>query len=355
MSRFDAPETNPPRAGRAGSRAALAVLVLAGAIATATPASADNRLLVGMGDSYSTGAGIPPVDPGGTVGGADQCVRSPAAYPMVAADELGFAGQNVACGGAVLSDFTAPSRRGAPPQVSAIGDADVIAFTMGGNDVGGPGGVLESSRSVASMAAFAASVEALGPQLVAAYLDVQGAAPAAGVYVLGYPDIVPDTQQALESCLGARAAGLTASDIHHNVDLLNAVIADAAARTGAVFVATTPSFAGHEMCTNDAYANAPEEPAPASPGGGLHPNEAGHLAMAAALIGAIGGTDQPSPPPATPGPENPPATGPSPIPGPVLSPQERAAARAVAAALLERIRATGLGLGRAPVRFGGPS
>lgn len=352
-TRLDPTDPHSHDRGRSVGRAALAVLVLAGALATTIPASADARLLVGMGDSYTTGGGVP----GGVdqSSGLDPCTQSLGSYPLVAAEELGFAGQNVACGGAVLSDFTTVSHRGAPPQTAGIGNADVIAFTMGGNDVGGPGGVLESSRTAAPMAAFAASVDALRPQLVAAYLDVQRAAPAAEIYVLGYPDIVPITQQALDACLGARAAGLIAPDIHHNVDLLNAAIADAATSAGAEFVATTPSFAGHEMCTNDAYANAPEDRAPASPGGAMHPNELGHLAMAAALIGAIGGTGQPTPPPGPPGLQTPPVIGPAPSPGPGLTSQERAAARAIAAALLDRIRATGLGSGGGPFRYGGPS
>lgn len=319
--------------------AVVAALVLIGGIANATPAQADGRLLIGMGDSYSTAAGIPPVDQS-----SGQCQRSAAAYPLVAAAELGFDGQNVACGGAVVADFTTPSRRGEPPQISGIADADVIAFTMGGNDVGGPNGVLDSSRSSASMAGFAAAVAVLAPRLVAAYADVQRAAPAAEVFVLGYPDIVPHTQEALEACLGAGAQGLDADLIHRSVGLLNAAIADAAASAAAVFVDTTPSFAGHEMCTAEPYANAPGDRASAWPGGALHPNELGHLALAADLVAAIGGFElrtspvTPTPPRIDPPIAAPPVGGPLDIPIPVLTPQERATALAILAALLNRIR-----------------
>lgn len=344
--------TGSPRRRRAALAAGLTGLVLTVITAATTPADAapataepGPRLLVGLGDSYSTGGWIPPADTSSWL-----CNRSLHAYPLVAADELGFDGENRACGGAVLTDFTHPSRRGAPPQTADIADADILAWTMGGNDVGGPGGVLDSGADAASMTRFAAQVEALTPRLVAAYADVQRAAPRAQMYVLGYPDIVPRTQQALNACLGARAAGLDAADIHASVALLNAAIADAAATAGATFVDTTASFAGHEMCTATPYANAPDELAPTSPGGGMHPNELGHLVMAADLIAAIGGpppppvTDPPVPappvdPPVVPAP---PAGGPPPIPGPPvlgpLSPQERAAARAVALALQQRIR-----------------
>ncbi len=309
--------------------ATLAALVMSGVIATATPARADTRLLVGMGDSYSTGAGIPPEEPA-----AGDCQRSTAAYPLVAAAELGFTGHNVACGGAVLADFTATSRRGAPPQIEGVAGADLIAFTIGGNDVGGPGGVLDASRTTASMTSFAATVEALIPQLLASYIEVAQAAPGARIYALGYPDIVPRTQDELQTCLGPRAAGLSAAGIHHNVELLNAAIADAAASAGAVFVDITTGFTGHEMCSAQPYANAPDEHVPASPGAAMHPNQLGHLAMAAALLAAVGGPD-PLPPPARPGRSEPPTTPPPPMPG--LTAQERAAARASAQALLDRL------------------
>lgn len=343
--------------------AIIVALVLIGMTASATPAQAAAPLLIGMGDSYTTGAGIPPVDESSGL-----CQRSARAYPLVAADELGFDGQNMACGGAVLADFSTPSRRGAPPQITNVAGANVIAFTIGGNDVGGPDGVLDSSRSGASMADFAASVDALAPQLLAAYTDVQRAAPRAQIFVLGYPDIVPRTQERLRACLGARGLGLTADNIHRSIGRLNAAIAAAAATAGAVFVDTTPSFVGHEMCTAQPYANAPQERAPASAGGAMHPNELGHMMMAAALIAAIGGSNQPGarpgPPPGRPIPGPPIPVPPIPVPpivGPPimaipLTPEERAVVQAIAEALLDRIRETvdrlGLNQPRLP---GGPT
>ena len=259
----------------------VAVILVAG-IGTATPAAANQALLIGMGDSYSTGAGIPPTEIG-----AGGCERSARAYSMVTAELLGFDGQNVACGRAVLADITSTSSSGSPLQTTGIAAADFVAFTMGGNDVGGPRGILEAARTEASRAKFAADVDALLPRLVTAYTEVARAAPSAEIFVLGYPDIMPQTQQALDACLGARVAGLAAANIHHNIELLNSAIADAAAAAGSVFVDTTWTFAGHEMCTEEPFANAPDDPAPAYPGTQMHPNELGHLAMAADLMIAI--------------------------------------------------------------------
>lgn len=291
-----------------------------------------SRLLVGMGDSYSTGGWIPPVDPSSGL-----CNRSLHAYPLVAADALGVDGRSVACGGAVVADLTAHNtKRGTPPQVAGIGEADIVTLTIGGNDVGGPGGVLESGASADTSAAFAAQVDALRPRLVTGYRDVLAAAPHAQLYVLGYPDIAPGTQQAFDACLGERAAGLDAGAVHANVALLNAAIADAAAAAGAVFVDTTASFAGHEMCAEVAYANAPGDRTPASPGGGMHPNELGHLAMAADLLDTIAAA---GPPAAAPPAADPPVVGPPPVPGPPWTAADRAAARAAAAVLRQLITA----------------
>ena len=119
------------------------------------------------------------------------------------------------------------------------------------------------------------------------------------------------------------------------MDLLNATIADAAAEAGAAFVETSTSFAGHEMCTPDAYANAPSDPAPASAGAVMHPNELGHLVMAADLLAAIDAPD-PRATPSGPGTDPPPA---APTVQPSgLSRPERAAARAIVEELLGRLR-----------------
>jgi len=324
------PAARPARRRPAAIAAFLAATILT-ALPTAAaagpapaPATADvPRLLVGMGDSYSTGAGIRPADPT-----AGQCHRSLRAYPLLAASELGYAGRNVACGGARLGDLTISTRPGVPPQIAGIAGADLVAVTIGGNDVGGPGGVLQSSADAAAMVSFTAAVHALGPQLIAGYTAIRRAAPGAELYVLGYPDIVPDTQRQLTDCLGPTAAGLDAAGIHTNIALLNTTIADAAASTGARFVPTTPAFAGHEMCTERAYANAPGDWAAPSPGGGLHPNALGHLAMAAALADAIATVD----------PTDPPVIAPPPVAGPP-APSWTAAERAAAAELRQQILA----------------
>jgi len=55
---------------------------------------------------------------------------------------------------------------------------------------------------------------------------------------------------------------------------LNAVLAQGAQTFG--FGVVDPSFAGHELCTQDPYVQGPADPAP------LHPNAAGELAIALA-------------------------------------------------------------------------
>lgn len=265
------------------------------------PAGADpptRLLLVGMGDSYTTGAGIPPAE-----ASSAHCRRSQRAYPSVAAEALGMSGRNVACGGAVVADLTAPPRPGVPAQIAGLAGADVAAMTIGGNDVGGPRGVLDSGSSDRAMAQFGTDVQALVPRLQEGLAAVQAAAPRARLFVLGYPDIMPRRQRAFAQCLGALAAGLDVSAVHSSVYRLNEAVRRAAASVGAIFVDTSASFVGHEMCAPTPYANAPGRRS-AHPGGGLHPNELGQLAMAAdlaaAITGSAGGPPEGPNPPADP-------------------------------------------------------
>lgn len=274
--------------GRRIAATVVAVGVVGVLTASTAEAAPPLRQLVGLGDSYTTGIGIPPSD-------GSSCGRSTRAYPLAAARALGAAGRSVACGGAVVADLTAPGRSGEPAQVDGLGGADLVALTIGGNDVGGPHGVLDSAASPAAMAQFAAAVRALGPRLTDALVAIRRAAPDATLYILGYPDVMPRTDRALADCLGARAAGLAAAAVHASIEDLNQVVRSAATTAGAVFVDPAAAFAGHEMCTPTPYANPPNRPA-AWAGAALHPNVLGHRALAAELVAAIAGQVGTTPP-----------------------------------------------------------
>lgn len=258
--------------------------MVVGVLAVNAPAAASRTVLVSLGDSYSAGIGVTPFEVG-----SEPCLRSEHAYAMVAAAELGFDGRSVACGGAVTADLTHRDEHGEAPQIDGIGDADYIAFTMGGNDVGGPVGVLTSTFSSTRSDDFAARVRDLGPLLAAGYAAVRDAAPRATIFVLGYPDSLPRNQAGMTECFRPIGGFLDVIEAHDNVTRLNDAVATAAASAGIIYLDTTDTFAGHEMCTARPYANGIGGQ-PDSPGASLHPNELGHQVLADLLVAAIART-----------------------------------------------------------------
>lgn len=274
--------------------AALSFIAVTGSGAAAS-AEGGAPLLIGMGDSYTAGIGIPPLDPT-----SELCERSLAAYPMLAATQLGYDGRSVACGGADLADLTSESRRGSPPQIADIAAADVVAMTVGGSDVYGPYGLIYAGTSAAGAASYAAHIEELRPQLLSTFTAVRQAAPQATVYVLSYPDVLPPSQTAFLECWGPLGNVLDATAMHQALSLLNAAIADTAVAAGVTLLDTTALFAGHEMCSADPYANSAGDPSPEYPGPGMHPNAHGHQVLAAALADTVRRSEQAGPTPTDP-------------------------------------------------------
>lgn len=266
----------------------LLIVGMTGTIPAVAQSPTPDRLLIGMGDSYTAGPGITPYEPSSV---ESHCNRSMDSYPFLAAEALAIAGKSVACGGAVTADFTSVGRKGEPAQASQIAEASYIAFTIGGNDVGGPKGVIQAATTRQSEVAFGRAVAALQATLVKTYKAVLAGAPRARVFVMGYPDIFPVDQQTFQRCLGSAAGGVRAADVHNNVNTLNQAIRKASAAAGVTFVSNSESFTGHDMCSSDPYATAPGGVVQAGPrrGGALHPNAVGHQVMAANLVAAIKG------------------------------------------------------------------
>ena len=102
------------------------------------------------------------------------------------------------------------------------------------------------------------------------------AAPDAHVVVVGYPRLFSPEHGPY---LGASAAEQVA--LNEGADLLNAVIAEAAAEHGFQFVDVTKRFEGHGVNSPDTWLLGPLDP------GAFHPNAAGYQAYTAALTAAI--------------------------------------------------------------------
>jgi lysophospholipase L1-like esterase len=191
---------------------------------------------VALGDSYSSGVGA-----GSTSG---SCGQSPNAFPKLWAVANSVASfRFAACGGARTGDVISG-------QLSSLSAATtLVSITIGGNDVGYSSilqtCVLKSTTSCVN-AVSAGEKYATGtlPRLLDATLaGIRAHAPNAKVVVLDYPDFY---DLSARFCIGLSGADHQALDAGINV--LDGVIAAAAARNGDKFAEVRAVFSGHELC-----------------------------------------------------------------------------------------------------------
>ncbi|POX48086.1 lipase [Streptomyces sp. Ru71] len=234
--------------------ATAAALSFTAAPAHATPAPLN---YVALGDSYSAGSGVLPVDLTNLL-----CLRSTANYPHVIADRTGARLTDVTCGGAQTKDFSQAQYPGTAPQLDAVGaDTDLVTLTIGGNDNNtfinavvscGTAGVLSGGKGSPCKDKYGTSfddqIEAnTYPALKAALAGVRAKAPHARVAALGYPWIVPETYD--PSCFVKLP--LAEGDVPYLREIqshLNAVVARAARETGAAYVDFGEASEGHDAC-----------------------------------------------------------------------------------------------------------
>ncbi|MEZ0069359.1 lysophospholipase L1-like esterase [Streptacidiphilus sp. MAP12-20] len=249
---------------RARARRMAAVAVAAATVsglALAVPAQASSAAglnYVALGDSYSAGSGVLPVDFSAPL----ECARSTANYPHDLAASTGAQLTDVTCGGAQTKDFAGSQYPGVAPQLNALSDStDLVTLTIGGND--------NNTFISAILACGSAGVVTLGfghpceslygstfddqidnntyPALVAALNAVKAKAPNARVAIIGYPWIVPS--QAVWGCFAKMP--IASGDIPYLRELeghLNAAVQRAADATGATFVDMAAASDGHDAC-----------------------------------------------------------------------------------------------------------
>ncbi|MFF5106522.1 SGNH/GDSL hydrolase family protein [Streptomyces sp. NPDC000134] len=214
---------------------------------------------VALGDSYSAGSGVLPVDLSNLL-----CLRSTANYPHVIAAGTGARLDDVTCGGAQTKDFTEAQYPGVPPQTDALdAGTDLVTLTIGGNDNGtfinavtacGSAGLLSGGKGSPCKdkngSTFTDQIETnTYPALKAALRDVRAKAPGARVAALGYPWITPATAD--PSCFAKLP--IAAGDIPYLRDIqahLNAAVKRAAEETGAVYVDFSQVSEGHDACAD---------------------------------------------------------------------------------------------------------
>ena len=227
--------------------------------------------IVGMGDSYTSGLGVRPY-----VGNA-KCYRSASAYPLLAANDLGYAGRNVACAGADTQDV-ATDYNGESSQIGQLNDPDWVVMTVGSNNANLSGAILQDEVSATTVLSRIPKVsKAVENTLV----SVQKAAPNAEVILVNHPDVLPESTAAL-SCLGDKASKVDLVNMHKAFTQFNAALKTAAMNAKAIYVDTAPVFAGHDVCASDSwFTGIDDADAP------FHLNLAGNQQVANLVVAAI--------------------------------------------------------------------
>lgn len=275
----------------------LAALLVA-TTGNAAPVHADEPAplrYVNLGDSYSAGAGVTPLDPTAPL----LCFRAQDNFAQVIARTIGTRVTDVSCSSADTRHFSTAQYFGVPPQLNAVrADTQLVTMTIGGNDGGVFIGSILTCATLGALtlglgspcqdlwgAAFHRTLEnRTYPNVRNALTLVRAKAPHARIAVVGYPWTVPATG----GC--SPAMPLTRADttfLHEFQAHANAVIARAAAEVGAVFVDMSVVSAGRDAC-------APASVRWVEPALGsrqflpVHPNALGEAAMAARTMAVLG-------------------------------------------------------------------
>jgi lysophospholipase L1-like esterase len=242
-----------------------------------------------MGDSYSSGEGVPAYVGGSSVydnPSNDNCDRSYAAasavleqdMPLILGVEQQIDRQFIACSGAVTKNLDTTSGQNGELSQSdeqtgieaVLGQPDLVTLTIGGNDIGFKDIVQNCitwhALNVVTLGAYPSCSQqplyiqgvTLGIQVAEleiehAYRTIAGkAGPNASILVSDYPQIFP-ASGAAQSCPGL-APFFSPQDentLREWTTLLDATIAEAARNAGVHLVDVSKSsgvFGGHEIC-----------------------------------------------------------------------------------------------------------
>ncbi|MEE1930212.1 SGNH/GDSL hydrolase family protein [Streptomyces sp. TRM 70351] len=285
-----------------GAAVAALSAVLAATGLTASPAAAaepETGRYVALGDSFTSGPGIPGQDPDSGI-----CGRSERNYPALVAERLGVTSfTDVSCGGAVTDHMTT-SQFGVEPQFRALSaDTELVTVGIGGNDIGFAGIVL----TCAFLAVFdrdgtpctdhytRGGTDTLEqryaeaePKVAAVLRGVKERAPGARVLLVGYPVLTPASAQ--ECAPGNPNADVYAHGdapyLHATQRSFNERLRKVAEANGAAFVDTFARSAGHDACQAEGvrWVEGVLDVRDAFP---VHPNALGMRASADAVLDTL--------------------------------------------------------------------
>lgn len=247
---------------------AVAISVILG---TASAAAAGPSY-VALGDSYASGDGT-------GVYYNTTCYTSPDSYPPLVAARDGYSLSFAACSGATTGTVIS----GQLGSLSA--STSLVTIQVGGNDAGFAN-VMENCAlyyftcSSAISSADNYIQNKLPAALNTTYADVRAAAPSARVLVVGYPHLFTATGT---TCGFNLLTSSHEKSLNQTADLLDGVIATAAAGHGFGFVDPRSAFGSHELCSSSPWLNNVTIPTQES----YHPNipgEAGYASLIEAIL-----------------------------------------------------------------------
>lgn len=277
--------------------AAAGLSLAAAAVCCATvPASAAAGTYVALGDSYTSGPLITPASATAPI----ECLQSAVNYPHLTARALGLSLTDVSCAGASVSDLAQGQYPGVAPQFGALSASDsVVTLGIGGNDnedfitaVAGCAAIdvtdplnIGAPCKAAFGSYFAGNIAADGPNIAAAVQRIRVLAPNAKVYVVGYPDILPQSGNCWTRMPLTSGDVTYLNGVEHD---LNTMLEQEAEANGATFVDTFGPSIGHDLCKPESVRWI-EPLVPASSAAFVHPNAAGEAAMAGMVEAAVNG------------------------------------------------------------------
>jgi lysophospholipase L1-like esterase len=238
--------------------------ILAASLAWAPRAHAATVVYTAIGDSYSSGVGTRTYYSDGT-----SCYRSPYAYPVLDANQIGAATfVFAACAGAKTSDVL-------NTQLGSLSAATThVTLSAGGNDAGFTQVIQQCARpwpytcwgDINNANSFITNT--LPGLLDNLYNRIRALAPNARVVIVGYPRLFNESNcQSL-----ARISPGEQTAMNDTADLLATTIQAQAAAHGFAFVDPRTAFAGHAICDSVEWINGLSSPTMES----YHPNRSGH-------------------------------------------------------------------------------
>ncbi|RYJ07265.1 MAG: SGNH/GDSL hydrolase family protein [Actinomycetales bacterium] len=250
---------------------------------TAPTPAPDGPRYVALGDSFTAGPGIVPIEKESGL-----CIRSLKNYPrLVAASVDATTFTDVSCSGATTDDVLESGLN--PAQLDAVSpDTGLVTIGIGGNDSGLFAALSRACTTDSTSCStylrdtLPSVLSSTSARVVSTLRAVEDKAPDADVVLVGYLRIAPESG----TCTELGGSAFDAAGVAEGERSLDATLAAAARTAGATFVSMSAASKGHDACAgDDAWTNGLQ---PAEDDGiTLHPRESGMKAVATQVEKAV--------------------------------------------------------------------